>query len=230
MGYGSRIREIRKSKNPKMTAKELAERADISATFLSDIERERKGSSASLETLQNIARALEVPLSHILKFSAETERKVEHINKLMDQLKDLNVDINKIKQIIEPDDLRIVEIPIISYIPPEGPVIDEENFMGFMPLPVKMVKEGQNFCLQVQGDSMEDIGINDGDKVLFHQQPHAENGQTALIRMKDQVLCKRIYIRADKCILEPSNAKTKAMNCTDFEIIGVVSKIIKEIQ
>jgi len=127
-------------------------------------------------------------------------------------------------------DFSVVNIPIISLVPAGGPILAQENIEGVMPMLRSFVRDPENtFCLQVRGDSMIDIGIEDGDSVLVHSQSTAENGQTVIARIDGEVTCKRFYIAADKVRLEPANSKYKVIENQNIEIIGVVTRIIKSL-
>jgi len=127
-------------------------------------------------------------------------------------------------------DFTTVNIPIISLVPADGPILAQENIEGVMPMLRSFVRDPENtFCLQVRGDSMIDIGIEDGDSVLIHSQRTAENGQTVIARIDGEVTCKRFYIAADKVRLEPANSKYKVIENQNIEIVGVVTRIIKNL-
>lgn len=125
------------------------------------------------------------------------------------------------------DDLA--RLPIIGFVPAGGPIMTEENLDGHLLFPKMFVKGEKDFILKVKGDSMEDIGINDRDMVLVHPQPTAENGQTVIARINNEVTCKRFYIRNNKCVLEPANKKYKPIDCNELEIVGIVTKVIKDV-
>lgn len=70
---GARIRQLRSSKyGPRLTQEELSERAEISVSFLSMIERGER--APHLETLDRIARALEVPVEELFHFNVAGDR------------------------------------------------------------------------------------------------------------------------------------------------------------
>jgi SOS regulatory protein LexA len=133
------------------------------------------------------------------------------------------------KKVIAEIDNKLFRIPLIGFVPAGGPVITEENLEDYIELPLDMVKGGHDFCLKVRGDSMIDMGIDDGDTILVHPQPIAENGQTVIARINGAVTCKRFYRTNGKCSLEPANNKYKPINCEDIEIVGIVTKIIKDV-
>ena len=59
---------------------------------------------------------------------------------------------------------------------------------------------GEMFMLTVEGSSMIDIGINDGDKILVKKQSHAENGQVVVALVEDGcATVKRFYKKATRC-------------------------------
>src|SRR5688572_14852229 len=70
---GAKIRQLRSSKyGPRLTQEELSEKAEISVSFLSMIERGER--APHLETLARIAGALEVPLEELFNFSTDGEK------------------------------------------------------------------------------------------------------------------------------------------------------------
>lgn len=123
----------------------------------------------------------------------------------------------------------IISIPLLGFVPAGGPVMSDENLEGYIPMPKILARTEQCFCLRIRGDSMQDVGINDGDIILVHSQPTAENGQTVIARVDGDVTCKRFYSLDGKCRLEPANQNYKPIDCDNIEIIGIVTRVIKEI-
>jgi repressor LexA len=123
---------------------------------------------------------------------------------------------------------EVVEVPVIGRVPAGGPVLSEETIIGYLPLPRRFAEEGF-ICLEVRGDSMEGVGIYDGDHVLVKLQPTAENGQTVVARVEGEVTVKRFYRVGDKVRLEPANANYRPIEPGQVEIIGVVKKVIRDV-
>ena len=70
---GKKIRLLRTSRsNPRMTQEDLAEKAEISVSYLSMIERGER--APHLETLANLASALQVPITELFSFDADPDR------------------------------------------------------------------------------------------------------------------------------------------------------------
>ena len=64
-----------------------------------------------------------------------------------------------------------------------------------------------DFCLRCNGDSMVGARIKDGDVVFIRQQPEVENGEIAAVIIDDEATLKRVYLSADKIILQPENPR-----------------------
>mgnify|MGYP001627236046 CR=1 FL=1 len=124
---------------------------------------------------------------------------------------------------------EVIEVPVVGSVPAGGPVIEEENLLGHMPLPKEFVK-GRCFALKVSGDSMQDVGIEDGDYVLVEMTHEAKNGQTVVARIRNEVTIKRFYRIDGQVRLEPANPKYRALTPGELEIIGVVRKVIKDVR
>lgn len=122
----------------------------------------------------------------------------------------------------------VVQVPVLGRVPAGGPLLVEENILEYLPLPERFVR-GDTFCLQVQGDSMVDVGIDDGDYLIVYARSTADNGQTVIARVEGQVTCKRFYRCNGKVRLEPANRSYRPIEANDIEILGVVAYVIKKI-
>ena len=66
---------------------------------------------------------------------------------------------------------------------------------------------GEHYALEVQGDSMIEAGINDGDIVIIRQADTAENGSIVVALIDDaEATLKRLRRKGDTIALEPANA------------------------
>ena len=77
----------------------------------------------------------------------------------------------------------LIDIPVLGWIPAEGPAMTAENLEGFNQLPLKMAHGGDFFILNAKDSSMADCGIEEGDQVLIKQQDAAGSGQTIIARV-----------------------------------------------
>ncbi len=95
-------------------------------------------------------------------------------------------------------------VPLVGAIACGIPILAEENVEAYVNVPKG---KGIDFCLTCEGDSMEDLGIFDGDVVFIRQQAKVENGEIAAVRIGEEATLKRFYFTGDSVMLMPANAK-----------------------
>jgi repressor LexA len=92
--------------------------------------------------------------------------------------------------------IRIVEhhvgIPIIGRVAAGEPFLAEQNIEDYQEVPSSTFHPHADYFLRVQGQSMIDVGIMDGDLLAVHQQPTAENQQIIVARVDGEVTVKRL--------------------------------------
>ncbi|MDP3900068.1 MAG: transcriptional repressor LexA [bacterium] len=92
-------------------------------------------------------------------------------------------------------------------------------------------KYGKNYALRVQGNSMIDEGIFDGDIVVIRKQEFADNGQTVVAIIDDnEATLKKLYKEKNRIRLQPSNPTLFPIYREEVEIRGVVVKIIRNLE
>ena len=98
-------------------------------------------------------------------------------------------------------------IPLYGKIAAGMPIEALNDPSVYLSIPANMVGNGEYFALTIEGESMIEEGILDGDNVIIRQTNHAENGSiiVALIDDKEATL-KRIRKKGDTIALEPANA------------------------
>ncbi|HVL64282.1 MAG TPA: transcriptional repressor LexA [Actinomycetota bacterium] len=127
-------------------------------------------------------------------------------------------------------------VPLLGRIAAGAPILAEENVEDVYPLPADFVGDGNVFMLQVQGDSMIDAGIHDGDYVIVRQQPTAHSGEivAALIPSEFDVVpeatVKRIRHRGGAVVLEPANERLEPFEAPPgTEVLGKVVAVFRRV-
>ncbi|MCE9545864.1 MAG: transcriptional repressor LexA [Planctomycetia bacterium] len=88
-----------------------------------------------------------------------------------------------------------------------------------------------SFALKVQGDSMIEDGINDGDFVIVKKQRNARKGQTVVAQTEEgEATLKRFYPEKDRIRLEPANAAMKPIYVRNARILGVVIGVVRQVE
>jgi repressor LexA len=93
-------------------------------------------------------------------------------------------------------------IPIIGRVAAGSPVLAEAHIEDYCALPPSFFKPQADFFLTVQGDSMMDVGILDGDLLAVHSTPIAKNGDIVVARIEDEVTVKRLQRTNQKHLLQ----------------------------
>ncbi len=110
---------------------------------------------------------------------------------------------------------QIGRMPLVGRVAAGSPIDAIENVEKDLALDLSFVPKGESFALCVNGDSMKNAGIFDGDIVLVKKQAVAQRGDIIVARINNEATVKRYHPEGDKILLMPENE--------DFEPI-VVSK------
>ena len=86
-----------------------------------------------------------------------------------------------------------------------------------------------NFILKVQGESMINAGINDGDYIIVSKQSTALNGQIVVAMIDGEATVKRFYKEKDYIRLQPENDNMDPIIAKDVQIIGKVIGLFRKI-
>jgi repressor LexA len=100
---------------------------------------------------------------------------------------------------------QTLSLPIVGRVRAGEPILAVENIEGYINLDRSLVSSDDVFLLRVQGDSMIDAHIQDGDFALVKPQPNAENGEIVVALIEDEATIKRIFKKRDLIRLEPAN-------------------------
>ena len=99
-----------------------------------------------------------------------------------------------------------IEIPVLGKIAAGTPVEAIQNEIARIPLPSNLEKNGEYFGLRVQGDSMIEAGISEGDTVIVKKTDTAENGKIVVALVDDhEAMLKRIRRKGKTIALESAN-------------------------
>lgn len=83
-------------------------------------------------------------------------------------------------------------IPIVGRVAAGSPVLAQEHIEDYCAMPSSFFKPAADYFLRVQGDSMIEVGIFDGDLLAVHSTPVANNGDIIVARIDDEVTVKRL--------------------------------------
>ena len=122
------------------------------------------------------------------------------------------------------------EIPVLGKIAAGTPVEAIQNEVSRIPLPSNIEKNGEFFGLKVQGDSMIEAGINDGDTVIVRKADTAENGKIVVALIDDhEAMLKRIRRKGKTVALESANRnyETKIFGPDRVKVQGILVSLYR---
>ena len=123
-------------------------------------------------------------------------------------------------------------IPMIGRIAAGSPMEAVKNSTDLIDIPETLLGDGAYFALNVIGDSMIDIGINDGDIAIVREKSEANTGDIVVALIHDsEATLKKLKKAPGKIILEAENKKYPPQvynSDTQVRIQGVLSGIIRK--
>jgi len=122
------------------------------------------------------------------------------------------------------------EISVLGKIAAGTPVEAIQNEVARIPLPANIEKNGEYFGLKVQGDSMIEAGINEGDTVIVKKTDTADNGKIVVALIDDhEAMLKRIRRKGKTIALESANRnyETKIFGPDRVKVQGVLVSLYR---
>lgn len=120
-----------------------------------------------------------------------------------------------------------INIPLIGTVTAGQPIFAYENYEDYYTFPANEFKGEELFMLRVQGTSMIDAGIMNGDKIIVRRQEIAENGEivVALVAEDEAATVKRFYRNNGQIVLHPENEALADMIFEEGQV-RILGKVI----
>jgi repressor LexA len=123
-----------------------------------------------------------------------------------------------------------VVMPIVGKVAAGVPITAQENVEGEFVLPTSFVPRSSDaFMLRVQGDSMIEAAILDGDLILVRPQKTASNGEIVVAMLEGEATVKRFYRENGQVRLQPENSAMAPIYASDVDIIGRVEAVVRRL-
>ena len=125
---------------------------------------------------------------------------------------------------------EMVGLPLVGRVAAGFPILAEENIEETVAVPRRLIKrEGRYFVLRVQGDSMVNAGILDGDLVVVHSTPTAPPGSIVVALVGGEVTVKRLVQEGNQRYLRAENpAYPDIVPEEEWQIQGRVVALIRD--
>src|SRR5690625_1774551 len=125
----------------------------------------------------------------------------------------------------------VLYAPLIGKVTAGIPITAVENIEEFIPIPSSSASAEDNvFVLVIDGESMIEAGILDGDMVIIKQQNTAQNGEIVVAMTEEnEATVKRFFKEKDHIRLQPENATMEPLIYRDVTILGKVVGLYRDI-
>lgn len=201
--------------------REICARTDITSTSMVNYYLEQLEEMGYIERSENISRSL--------KIKDAAQEKVDQV-------------LGNVKQVVN-EISNALSIPIVGRIVASEPIpIPETDFSLFdaeskIEIPESLIpfniQKDNLFALEVDGDSMIDAMVSDGDVIIMKPVREAQNGEMVAVRLKDQneTTLKHFYHEGNRVRLQPANPTMDPIyvdSSSDIEIQGSVVLVIRQ--
>jgi repressor LexA len=124
------------------------------------------------------------------------------------------------------EDGEVVEVPLVGAVAAGVPITAIENIDGYVSLDRKIFKGEGLFTLRVRGDSMQGIGVLDGDIVIVRQQATASQGDVVVAIIEGEATLKRYLREENRVILRAENPRFKDIVVESDRGLIIVGKMV----
>lgn len=124
---------------------------------------------------------------------------------------------------------EMVNIPVLGRVTAGQPILALENIEDVFPVPMDFIQSNlQTFILKVQGESMIEAGIMDGDYLIVEQRATAQNGDIVVALIDDEATVKTFYKEDGYIRLQPQNSSMTPILVRDVKILGRVIGLFRK--
>jgi repressor LexA len=116
-------------------------------------------------------------------------------------------------RLVDTEEPQQLGLPLIGKVAAGQPILAAEHVQDHYQVDANLFRPAADFLLRVQGMSMQDIGILDGDLLAVHKTNQAQPGQVVVARVDEDVTVKRFQREGSMVLLQPENK--------DFDVIKV---------
>lgn len=122
---------------------------------------------------------------------------------------------------------EVVNVPMIGRVAAGQPILAVENIESYFPISAEFMPNAESFMLRVQGESMINAGIFDGDNILVEKCDTAHNGEMVVALVDDSATVKTFYKEGDHIRLQPENDFMDPIIVPDCKILGKVFGVFR---
>lgn len=121
-------------------------------------------------------------------------------------------------------------LPLLGRVSAGAGMLAEENIEDYVDVPAMFGGRDGDYILEVNGESMKDAGIVDGDYVVVRPVPEARDGEIVVAMLDEEdATVKRFFRETDHIRLQPENESMEPIRSTEAEVIGKVIGVFRPV-
>ena len=120
-------------------------------------------------------------------------------------------------------------LPLVGRVAAGQPILADENIEDYVEVPQIAGGDEGEYVLKVQGDSMKNAGILEGDYVVVHTTETAQNGEIVVALLGEEATVKRFYKEEDHVRLQPENEALEPIRTRDVQVLGRVVGVFRRV-
>lgn len=175
-------------------------------------------------TVRDIGRAIGLTSSSTVHAHLANLEKIGLLRRDPTKPRAIEVLVDKAKKVVAPSGL-----PLVGQVAAGEPLLAEQNIEDYVDVPPIAGGDDGEYILRVQGDSMKDVGILEGDYVIVRKQDTADDGEIVVALVGEEATVKRFFKEADHIRLQPENAAMEPIRTRDVSVLGRVVGVCRRV-
>lgn len=175
-------------------------------------------------TVRDIGKAIGLTSSSTVHAHLANLEKVGLLRRDPTKPRAIELLVDRAKKAVSPGGL-----PLVGQVAAGQPVLAEENIEEYVEVPPIAGGDDGEFVLRVNGDSMKDAGILEGDFVVVRPQPTAADGEIVVALVGDEATVKRFFKERDHVRLQPENEALDPILSPDVQVLGRVVGVCRRV-
>jgi len=120
-------------------------------------------------------------------------------------------------------------LPLVGRVAAGQPLLADENIEDYVEVPPIAGGDEGEYVLKVQGDSMKNAGILEGDYVVVHRTETARDGEIVVALLGEEATVKRFFKESDHVRLQPENEALEPIRSRDVQVLGRVVGVFRRV-
>lgn len=122
---------------------------------------------------------------------------------------------------------EMVQVPVLGRVAAGEPLLAVDQIQDYFPFPAEMMPREETFIVTVKGDSMINMGIYEGDKLVVEKASTARNGEVVIALIDDSATVKRFYKENGHYRLQPENDAMDPIITDHCIVLGKVIGLLR---